>query len=67
MVNCADAFPGQFKRELELGYSAVVNDPAERWYVRLEGDIVDNEFTVLSRTAAEALRLTIREAQARTP
>jgi len=29
---------------------------AKRWYVRFEGDIRDNEFTVLGHTAADALR-----------
>lgn len=67
MVDCAESFPGQFKPEFELGYWAGVKDGAERWYVRFEGDIVDNEFTVLGHTAAEALRLAIREAQARIP
>ncbi|NYG05567.1 hypothetical protein BJ986_000054 [Phycicoccus badiiscoriae] len=67
MVDCAEAFPGQFKPEFELGYWAGVRASAQRWYVRFEGDIVDNEFTVLGETAVEALRLAVREAQARIP
>lgn len=39
MVDLADAFPGQFKPEFELGYWAGVAGDAERWYVRFEGDI----------------------------
>ena len=67
MVELAENFPGQFKPEFELGYWAGVTEGAERWYVRFEGDIRDNEFTVRGRTAAEVLRLAAREAQARIP
>lgn len=67
MVDCAEAFPGQFKPEFELGYWAGARAGAQRWSVRFEGDIVDNEFTVLGETAVEALRLAVREAQARIP
>lgn len=67
MVELADTFPGQFKPEFELGYSAGVAEGADRWYVRFEGDIRENEFTVTGRTAAEALRMAMREAQGRIP
>jgi len=40
---------------------------AERWYVRFEGDIRDNEFTVLGHTAADALRSATREAHSAPP
>jgi len=40
---------------------------AERWYVRFEGDIRDNEFTVLGHTAADALRSATREAHTAPP
>jgi hypothetical protein len=53
--------------EFELGYWARVQDGAERWYVQFEGDISDNEFTVLGHTAADALRTAAREAQSRVP
>lgn len=65
MVDLADHFPGQFKPEFELGYWAGVQDGAERWYVRFEADIRDNEFTVLGHTAADALRTATREARSR--
>ncbi|WP_432881117.1 hypothetical protein ACQPYH_36695 [Kribbella sp. CA-245084] len=67
LVEIADGIPGQFKPEFELGYWAGVAEGAERWYVRFEGDIRDNEFTVLGHSAAETLRLAAREAQARIP
>ena len=67
MVDLADHFPGQFKPEFELGYLAGVQDGAERWYVRFEGDIRDDEFTVLGHTAPHALRTAAREAQSRVP
>jgi hypothetical protein len=67
MVDLAENFPGQFKPEFELGYWAGVPEGAERWYVRFEGDIRDSEFTVLGHSAAEALRLAARDAQARIP
>ena len=67
MVELADSFPGQFKPEFELGYWAGVSEDAERWYVRFEGDIRDNEFMVLGHSPAEALRLAAREAQNRIP
>lgn len=47
LVDLAESLPGQFKPEFELGYWAGVSEGAERWYVRFEGDIRDNEFTVL--------------------
>ena len=65
MVDLADHFPGQHKPEFELGYWAGVQDGAEQWYVRFEGDIRDNEFTVLGHTAADALRTAAREARSR--
>ena len=40
---------------------------AKRWYVRFEGDIRDNEFTVLGHTAADALRSATREAHSAPP
>jgi hypothetical protein len=55
LVELADNFPGQFKPEFELGYWAGVAEGAQQWYVRFEGDIRDNEFTVLGHSAAEAL------------
>ncbi|MGH8893221.1 MAG: hypothetical protein ACRDWY_07935 [Actinomycetes bacterium] len=67
MVEMADAFPGGFKPEFELGYWAGVVGNAERWYVRFEGDIRDNDFTVLGHTAAEALRRAMTEARERIP
>jgi hypothetical protein len=67
LVDLAESFPGQFKPEFELGYWAGVAEGAERWYVRFEGDIRDNEFTVLAHTAAEALRLATHEARTRIP
>ena len=67
MVDLAEGFPGQFTPEFELGYWAGVRNGAERWYVRFEGDIRDNEFTVLARSAAEALRMAAREARTRIP
>jgi hypothetical protein len=65
MVALADDFPGQLKPEFELGYWAGVKEGAERWYVRFDGDIRDNEFTVVGHTAAAALRAAAREAQSR--
>jgi hypothetical protein len=65
MVELSEGFPGQFKPEFELGYWAGVSEGSERWYVRFEGDIRDNEFTVLGHSAAEALRLAAREARDR--
>lgn len=67
LVELADGYPGQFKPEFELGYWAGVERGSERWYVRFEGDIRDDEFTVLGRSAAEALRLAISEARDRLP
>jgi hypothetical protein len=67
LVELADHFPGQFRPEFELGYWSGGSKGAERWYVRFEGDIRDNEFTVVGHSAAEALRLAAREAQARIP
>lgn len=65
MVDLTDDFPDQFKPEFEPGYWARVQDGAERWYVQFEGDISDNEFTVLGHTAADAVRTAAREAQSR--
>jgi hypothetical protein len=56
LVDLAEHISGQFRPEFELGYWAGVSEGAERWYVRFEGDIRDQEFTVLGRTAADALR-----------
>lgn len=65
MVELSEGFSGQFKPEFELGYWAGVSEGHQRWYVRFEGDIRDNEFTVLGHSAAEALRLAAREARDR--
>ena len=46
VVALADALPGQFRPEFELGYCSGVTG-AESWYVRLEGDIEAAEFTML--------------------
>jgi hypothetical protein len=62
LVEVADSFPRQFKPEFELGYWAGVTDGAERWYVRFEGDILDNQSAVLGHSAAEALRKAASEA-----
>jgi hypothetical protein len=67
LVDLADGFPGAFKPDFELGYWAGVAEGSERWHVRFEGDIRDNEFTVLGHSAAEAPRSAVREAQARIP
>jgi hypothetical protein len=67
MVELADNLPGQFKPEFELGYWAGVAEGTERWWVRFEGDIRDNEFTVLGHSAAEALLKAAREASDRVP
>jgi hypothetical protein len=67
LVDLADGFPGAFKPEFELGYWAGVAEGAERWYVRFEGDIRDNEFTVLGHSAAEVLRAAAHEANVRIP
>ena len=67
LVDLADGFPGAFKPEFELGYWAGVAEGTERWYVRFEGDIRDNEFTVLGHSAAVSLRAAVREAQACIP
>jgi len=65
MVDLANRFPGAFKPEFELGYWAGVPAGAESWYVRFEGDIRDNEFTVLGHSAAEVLERAADEARAR--
>lgn len=65
LVDLADAYPGQFKPEFELGYWAGVTGGADRWFVRFEADIAENEFTVTGHTAFEALRRAAVEALAR--
>lgn len=65
LVDFADGFAGQFKPEFELGYWAGVEPGAECWYLRFEGDIRDNEFTVLGHSATEVLRLAFSEARDR--
>lgn len=55
LVALADALPGQFRSEFDLGYWSGVTG-AESWYVRFEGDVEGTEFTVLGFTAAKALR-----------
>jgi hypothetical protein len=67
MVNLAENIPGQFRPEFALGYWAGVQVGAERWFVHFEGDIRESEFTVLGRSAAEALRIAAREVTARIP
>ncbi len=61
LVALADALPGQFRPEFDLGYWSGVTG-AESWYVRFEGDVEGTEFTVLGSTAAEALRKAGEEA-----
>jgi len=61
LVALADALPGQFRPEFDLGYWSGVTG-AESWYVRFEGDVEGTEFTVLGFTAAEALRKAGEEA-----
>ena len=51
----ADALPGAFRPEFELGYWSGVDEGSESWYVHFEGDIEGNEFTVLGHTAADAI------------
>lgn len=62
MVDLVEELPGQFRPEFELGYWGGAADGGERWYVRFEGDIRDNEFAVLGHSAAEALRKAAHEA-----
>lgn len=64
LVEVADALPGAFRPEFDLGYWSGVSG-AEPWYVRFEGDIEGTEFTVLGFTAAEALRKAAVEARSR--
>ena len=64
LVALADNYPGAFKPEFDLGYWAGV-EGAEPWFVRFEGDIEENEFTVLGFSAAEALRKAKAEAERR--
>lgn len=65
LVILSDAYPGQFRPEFDLGYWSGVQSGSDRWYVRFEADIADNEFTVTGATAEAALRSAIAEAQSR--
>lgn len=71
MVRTVEDLPGQFKAEFYLEYWSGVRPPAEAWACTVEGDIVGDDggsrFTVLSTTAADALRQASAEAWRRIP
>jgi hypothetical protein len=70
MTKTVDELPGAFRAEFSLGYWAGVVPPAEAWACTVEGDILGDDgssFTVLGRTAAEALNRASDEARRRVP
>jgi len=70
MVDTAEALPGTFKSQFTLTYWAGVTPPAEPWLCTVEGDILGDNgstFSVLGRSAAEALRKASDEAWKRVP
>ncbi len=70
MVDTAERLPGQYKAEFTLTYWSGVAPPAEPWLCTVEGDIHGDDgdsFSVLGRTAAEALLRASDEAWKRVP
>ena len=69
MTNTMEELPGSFRPQFTLEFWARVIPPAEPWCCTVEGDLIGEggQFSVVARSATEALRLAAAEAWRRVP
>jgi hypothetical protein len=71
LVQVASELPGAFRPEFELGHWSGVDEGADSWYVRFEGDILgddgESQFLVTGRSAQDVLLRAAEEALRRVP